>query len=91
MEDLTGEVLLFSPSPKPRGRKKKDSPTYAKEMLAFDIETTPIPSIRQAIIYHWQLQVGDKITITGRYPEEITIAFQRISDALKVQLSLIHI
>ena len=85
LDDLTGEVLRFSPSPKPRGRKKKDRPTYAREMLAFDIETTSIPSIRQAIIYHWQLQVGDKITITGRYPEEITTAFQRISDALKVQ------
>lgn len=85
LDDLTGDVLEFHPAPRPRGRKKKNSPTYAREVLAFDIEVSSLPEYKQGLIYHWQLQIGDKITITGRYASEIKTAFQRVSQALGIK------
>lgn len=49
-----------------RGKHKK---LYNKEVCAFDIETTTIPGINQAVMYIWQFAIEDQVYI-GRTWEE---------------------
>ena len=51
-----------------RGRQKNKK-EYLDVVCAFDIEATNLPDIEQAVMYIWQLQIGDT-TITGRYWSE---------------------
>lgn len=39
---------------------------YMDIVCAFDIETTYIPEIGQSVMYIWQFQLGEEITIIGR-------------------------
>lgn len=43
---------------------------YKDLICAFDIETTTIDEIEQAIMYIWQFQIGENVTIIGRTWEE---------------------
>lgn len=63
--------------PLSRGRGnpgRKDAPTYANCVTAFDIETTALPEIRNAIMWIWQWHFADPINITyiGRTWDELT-------------------
>lgn len=49
---------------------------YKDLITAFDIETTRLVDIEQAIMYVWQWQFGDEITVVGRTWEEFE-KFQR--------------
>lgn len=49
---------------------------YKDVITAFDIETTRIADIEQSIMYIWQWQFGDEITVVGRTWEEFE-KFQR--------------
>ena len=48
-----------------KGHKGKQ-PLYKDVVAAFDIETTRIPEINQAVMYIWQFQIGLEWTIVGR-------------------------
>lgn len=52
-----------------KGRKKKGR-RYIDMITAFDIEATRLPDIEQAVMYIWQFQLGDDLTIVGRYWHE---------------------
>lgn len=49
---------------------------YKDLITAFDIETTRLPDIEQAIMYVWQWQFGDEYTVVGRTWEQFK-AFKR--------------
>lgn len=49
---------------------------YKDVITAFDIETTRLVDIEQSIMYIWQWQFGDEITVVGRTWEEFE-KFQR--------------
>jgi len=49
---------------------------YKDLITAFDIETTRLQDIEQAIMYVWQWQFGDEYTVVGRTWEQFE-AFQR--------------
>ena len=65
-----------------RGNQRtKDRRRYRSVLCAFDIETTRIPEIEQAVMYVWQFQIGND-TIIGR----TWIDFLDFVDALQEQL-----
>lgn len=74
---LEGQELTAAPR---RGRAKKV--TYCAEIGAFDIETTNIPEIKQAVLYHWQFQWSDRVTVIGRQAEEVPKLFDLIGRKL---------
>lgn len=45
---------------------------YKDIVTAFDIETTTIDEINNAVMYVWQWQIGDDITVMGRTWEQFT-------------------
>lgn len=66
-----------------RGKGKfKEQIKYYDLVTAFDIETTNIDKYRQAIMYIWQFQIGDKITVIGRTWPEFKQFTDRISEIL---------
>lgn len=74
--------MVLTPEPI-KGRKKGEKMNLATDIMAFDIETTNIDSIKQSFIYHWQLQFGHYFTLLGRHPSEIRQAFDVIHLYLK--------
>ena len=54
----------FTYSPRPKGRRAKRA--YAKEICAFDIETSRILEIDESIMFIWQFSIDNKIVILGR-------------------------
>ena len=59
-------TVLEQPKKK-RGRKKQP---IVNEVFAFDIETTGIEQIQQSVMYIWQFQIGERLTVFGRTWEE---------------------
>ena len=51
-----------------KGKNRK--PEYLDVTCAFDIESTNINSIQQAVMYIWQFQVGTELTVFGRTWDE---------------------
>ena len=62
---------------KTKGRKKA---RYADMVCAFDIETTNIDKYRQAVMYIWQMQLGEKWTVYGRTWEQFTDFINKLQD-----------
>lgn len=61
---------------------RKDRPAYKNIITAFDIESTRLKDIEQAIMYIWQFQYGDDMTIIGRTWSEFKEFIQRLTDAI---------
>lgn len=52
-------------------------------LCAFDIETSHVPGREDAMLYHWQMQIGlDNPTIHGRTWDELRLMLSRLRDAL---------
>ena len=52
-------------------------------LCAFDIETSHVPCREDAMLYHWQLQIGlNNPTIHGRTWDDPRLMFGRLQDAL---------
>lgn len=62
--------------PRKRGQRKK----YYDLVCAFDIETTNIDKYKQSIMYIWQFQIDDKVTVIGRYWSEFVDFYNRLND-----------
>ena len=62
----------------PAGKKRK----YMALTTAFDIETALLKDIKQSIMYIWQWQFGEEITVVGRTWEEFTDLQKRIKEVL---------
>lgn len=69
--------------PKPKGNPHKKDRTDLKDVItAFDIESTNIREIKQAIMYIWQFQIGLDYTIIGRTWSEFIDFLQRLKQEL---------
>ena len=62
--------------PRKRGQRKK----YYDLVCAFDIETTNIDKYKQSIMYIWQFQIDDKVTVIGRYWSEFVDFYNKLND-----------
>lgn len=58
-------------------------------ICAFDIETTNIDSIQQAVMYVWQFQIDEELTVFGRTWEEFLSMLQRIIPCLPEKTALV--
>ena len=70
--------LLKNRKGNPGGNKRH----YLANVTAFDIETSLLPDIQQAIMYIWQWQFGEEYTVIGRTWEEFLDLQKRIRDTL---------
>lgn len=65
-----------------RNPKKQRSRNYVNVITAFDIESTRLKDIEQAVMYIWQMQIGEDQTVIGRtWPD-----FFRLIDRIRVAL-----
>lgn len=66
-----------------RGNPGKKNPRhYIGLTTAFDIETTLLDDVQQSIMYIWQWQFGEDVTVIGRTWEEFTYLQNRIKEVL---------
>lgn len=64
------------------GGRKRTEMDYIREPVCFDIESTNIDEYQQAVMYIWQLQITEDITMIGRSWEEFRQAWQLFNDHL---------
>lgn len=62
------QFTVLEPPKGTRGKRKKQP--VVNEVFAFDIETTAIDEICQSVLYIWQFQIGERLTVFGRTWEE---------------------
>lgn len=80
----------FKPAPRPRGNQGgKNKQKFLNCICAFDIETTGIPEIRQSVMYIWQFQIDDVITVFGRTWDEFSEFLIRTKKALPKNCKLL--
>lgn len=77
-----------APRGNPHGRKKKH---YLDLVCAFDIETTTLPDLEQAIMYIWQFQVDDHFTVIGRTWEQYFRMLRNIKEQIGSRLLCIYV
>lgn len=57
----------YKAAPRPRGNQGgKNKQKFLNCVCAFDIETTGIREIRNSVMYIWQFQIDEEITVFGR-------------------------
>ncbi len=82
------DYLLFeklkaqaAPRGNPHGRKKNKR--YCNAVCAFDIETSTLPDLEQAIMYIWQFQLDETVTIIGRTWDEFLEFLRNVKEAIR--------
>ena len=73
--------LLKNPKGNP-GKSAEKIRHYMGITCAFDIETTYLSDIGESVMYIWQMQLGEDMTIIGRYWEEFLDTLHRIEEAM---------
>lgn len=69
--------------PRNRGNQGSRQKYYYKDVItAFDIETTRIKEIEQAVMYIWQWQFGDKCTVIGRTWSDLREFMRRLRECM---------
>ena len=74
-----------------REKRKKNSRRYRNVICAFDIETTRLKDIEQSFMYIWQLQIGDDVTVVGRYWNEYLDILDQIRNVLDDEWLVIYV
>lgn len=64
------------------GKSQEKIRHYMGITTAFDIETSYLPDIQESIMYIWQWQFGEEVTVIGRTWDEFTDLLHRIKEAL---------
>lgn len=77
-----------APRGNPHGRNKKH---YLNAVCAFDIETSTLPDIEQAVMYIWQFQIDDICTVIGRTWEQYLHFLDRIKHEIGRRLLCIYV
>ena len=72
-------------------KNRKDRTSYINEITAFDIESSRLPDIEQAVMYIWQFQYGNEITVIGRTWNEFKEFIQRIEEKLNDASIVIYV
>lgn len=90
------DYLLFeklkaqaAPRGNPHGRKKNKR--YCNAVCAFDIETTTLPDLEQAIMYIWQFQLDETLTIIGRTWEEFLEFLRNVREAIRPKVLCMYV
>lgn len=65
-----------------RKKGSRNKKNYKNLVCAFDIETTRIKEIEQSVMYIWQFQVDEKVTVIGRTWDEFRHFMQQITEYL---------
>lgn len=77
-----------APRGNPHGRKKKK---YVNAVCAFDIETTTLDDVQQAIMYIWQFQLDETVTVIGRTWEEYFTFLRNVRQAIRPRMMVIYV
>lgn len=77
-----------APRGNPHGRKKQK---YMDCVCAFDIETSTLPDMEQAVMYIWQFQIDEYCTVIGRTWEEYFEFMRRIREEIRPNLLCIYV
>lgn len=85
---LTSIKPQKAPRGNPHGRKKKK---YLDVVCAFDIETTNIEDVEQNVMYIWQFQLDDIVTIIGRTWEEYFNFLEHIKAVIHNNMLCIYV
>lgn len=79
-----GWVLNCKEAKRHKGNPGTRSKLRYKDMItAFDIETTYLPDIDQSMMYIWQWQFSDEITVVGRTWDELAKFIDKLCWAVK--------
>lgn len=73
------EKFPILPTGKGRRSRAKAGHKYIDCVCAFDIETTRLPDIEQAIMYIWQFQIDELVTVIGRTWDEYRTFIHNLS------------
>ena len=84
IDNLPYDDILNMPFQKRQkgNQKTKERLKYKDCICAFDIETSRLPGSDDAFMYIWQVQIGNKYTVIGRYWEEYLELIDRITSNL---------
>lgn len=90
-KDFDPGILINYPVLKRRKSKdpEKQKPDILDCIFAFDIEATNIDSIEQAVMYIWQFQVDEDITVFGRTWEEFIDLLTRIAKTVPHNVNMV--
>lgn len=78
-----GTIANIQAQKRARGNPKTKTKTVYKDVLcAFDIETSRLPDIEQAVMYVWMLHIHHHVTIVGRTWEQFHTLIQQINSEL---------
>lgn len=76
-------IAALKETPRKRGNQgTKARPIYKDAVCAFDIETTHINSLDSNVIYIWQFQLDDALTIVGRTWSEFIDFVERVNGVM---------
>lgn len=91
VNDFDPNIFFKYPVIKRPKNKKRSTPKFdiLNCITAFDIETTNIDSIQQAVMYIWQFQIDEDLTVFGRTWEEFLTMLQRIIPCLPERTTLV--
>ena len=81
-DDFDPGVLHTFPVLHKRRTKHGKKPDLLDCVCAFDIESTNIDEIEQAVMYIWQLQIDSELTVFGRSWEEFDQVIRKMIKAL---------
>ena len=69
--------------PRKKGNQASSQKYYYKDLVtAFDIETTYLEDIDNSVMYIWQWQMGEDVTIIGRTWYELRLLIEKIEEQL---------
>ena len=89
VDNFPFDMLQYAPEAVSyRGRPKNHSKKYADVIATFDIETTNLDDMRQAVMWHWQACI-DGFILVGRTWEEYQEALDKIDYYLPKDLCLV--
>lgn len=89
METFPFDILKYIPACKyAHGHPKNHRKRYADIICTFDIESTNLDEIRQAVMYHWQACIDGMICV-GRTWDEFQTFLDRIDENLPQGLCLV--
>lgn len=78
------DYSIFKKAGKVKRRKgSRNKKNYIDLVCAFDIETTRIKEIEQSVMYIWQFQVDEKVTVIGRTWREFDYFMRAIASDLE--------
>ena len=83
------DKIIFEPLPRKQGQRGKV--TYAKQLAAFDIETSRLPDIEQSFMYVWQMAIDLNLVIMGRTWEEFKHMLHELQRRLNGLRLLIYV